>query len=155
MSNSIKFKVERKIQSADDFTVDDCWQSKDRDPKTGQIVADPKKFPNGMKAVTDKIHSLGLRAGIYATGGTKTCAGFPGSLNHEAKDAETFAAWGFDALKYDNCFHQGQSGTEEKSASRLNKMSDAVASTGRSMILALCNWGQDKPWNWAGKHWNS
>ena len=83
--------------------VDDCWSLKQRDAD-GRLQADPEKFPNGMKAVGDYLHSKGLKFGMYSCDGTHTCAGYPGSFEHEFQDAETFASWGVDYLKYDNCY---------------------------------------------------
>ncbi|MFD1907640.1 glycoside hydrolase family 27 protein [Paenibacillus rhizoplanae] len=87
----------------DYIVIDDCWSLKDRD-KDGKLVADPVKFPNGMKAVADYIHSKGLKFGMYSCVGTHTCAGYPGSFEHEFQDAESLAEWGVDFLKYDYCF---------------------------------------------------
>jgi alpha-galactosidase len=85
--------------------VDDCWAVKDgRDNVTGQIIPDPVKFPNGIKGVADQIHGLGLKVGIYGSAGTNTCGGYPAEIGHEELDAATFAAWGIDYLKYDNCY---------------------------------------------------
>ena len=83
--------------------IDDCWSLKQRDEK-GYLVPDPEKFPQGMKAVADYVHSKGLKFGMYSCCGTHTCAGYPGSFEHEFQDAETFASWGVDYLKYDNCY---------------------------------------------------
>ena len=81
--------------------IDDCWQvSRDKD---GNIVADPQRFPSGIKALADYVHSLGLKFGIYSDAGSKTCAGRPASLGHEYQDARQYAAWGVDYLKYDWC----------------------------------------------------
>src|SRR5215467_9331903 len=81
------------------IVIDDCWQvSRDAD---GKIVADAQRFPNGMKAVGDYVHSLGLKFGIYSDAGYKTCAGRPGSLGHEYQDAVRYAFWGVDYLKED------------------------------------------------------
>jgi len=84
------------------IVIDDCWQVA-RD-KAGNIVADPQRFPSGIKALADYAHSLGLKFGIYSDAGSKTCAGRPGGLGHEYQDALTYAAWGVDYLKYDWCF---------------------------------------------------
>ena len=86
--------------------IDDCWQ-KSRD-KNGKIVPDKSKFPNGMKAVADYVHSKGLKFGIYSDAGIKTCGGYPGSRGYEFIDAETYAEWGVDYLKYDWCNHGKQ-----------------------------------------------
>ncbi|KAH6663193.1 putative alpha-galactosidase B [Halenospora varia] len=84
--------------------IDDCWSIKSgRDNLTHQIIPDPAKFPTGIKGTADKIHALGLKIGIYSSAGTETCAGYPASIGYESLDAATFAEWGIDYLKYDNC----------------------------------------------------
>jgi alpha-galactosidase len=86
-------------------SVDDCWSVKEgRDNVTDRIIPDPVKFPNGIKGIADEIHDLGLKVGIYGSAGTKTCGGYPAQIGHEYLDAETFASWGIDYLKYDNCY---------------------------------------------------
>ena len=84
------------------IVLDDGWMSKERD-ENGDLVADPQKFPNGMKALADYVHGKGLKFGLYGCAGSKTCAGFPGNRGHEYQDARSFAAWGVDFLKYDWC----------------------------------------------------
>ncbi|KAH8661506.1 putative alpha-galactosidase B [Tricladium varicosporioides] len=85
--------------------IDDCWAVKSgRDNKTGQITPDPVKFPSGIKGVVDEIHALGLKVGIYGSAGTQTCGGYPAQIGNEYLDAATFAAWGIDYFKYDNCY---------------------------------------------------
>ena len=86
------------------LVIDDCWSKRERDPQTGKIVPDEEKFPNGMKAVSDYVHSKGLKFGMYSCAGTRTCADYPGSFDHEYLDAETFAEYGVDFLKYDFCY---------------------------------------------------
>ncbi|MGN1422531.1 MAG: glycoside hydrolase family 27 protein, partial [Oscillospiraceae bacterium] len=83
--------------------IDDCWSEKQRD-ENGRLVPDHLKFPNGMKAVADYVHSKGLKFGMYSCAGTHTCGGHPGSFEHEFVDAATFAEWGVDYLKYDYCY---------------------------------------------------
>ncbi|KAF1836085.1 alpha-galactosidase precursor [Decorospora gaudefroyi] len=85
--------------------IDDCWSDKaiQRDNVTGRIRPDPIKFPKGIKHTADKIHEMGLKIGIYGDAGSTTCGGYAGSLGHEEVDAKTFAEWGIDYLKYDNC----------------------------------------------------
>lgn len=85
------------------IVIDDCWSLKERDAE-GNLVADPAKFPSGMKALADYIHDKGLKFGMYSCVGTHTCAGYPGSFEHEFQDAALFAEWGVDYLKYDYCF---------------------------------------------------
>lgn len=84
--------------------IDDGWSEKVRD-SAGRLVPDRKKFPNGIKPVIDYIHSKGLKFGIYSCCGNLTCGAYPGSYAHEYIDAETFAEWGVDYLKYDFCYH--------------------------------------------------
>ncbi|KAK4557021.1 hypothetical protein LTR86_006002 [Recurvomyces mirabilis] len=84
---------------------DDCWSNLDgRDNYTHQLVANATKFPQGITGTSGKIHDLGFKFGIYSSAGTKTCGGYPASLGYEEIDAATFASWGVDYLKYDNCF---------------------------------------------------
>ncbi|KAI0408047.1 glycoside hydrolase family 27 protein [Xylaria palmicola] len=86
------------------INLDDCWQAQSgRDNETQQLVPDPAKFPNGISGLADQIHELGFKVGIYSSAGTETCAGYPASLGYESIDAATWAAWGIDYLKYDNC----------------------------------------------------
>ena len=123
--------------------VDDCWEAMSRD-KLGNIVADPKKFPSGMKALGDYLHAKGFQFGIHNCAGTKTCAGFPGGRGHEFQDALTYASWGVDFLKYDWCEH-GTANSEET----YKTMRDGLATAGRPIIFSLCEWGDTKPWLWA------
>lgn len=123
------------------IVIDDCWQI-DRD-KDGYIIVDKEKFPSGMKALADYVHSKGLKFGIYSDAGTKTCAKRPGSKGFELKDAETYAKWGIDYLKYDWCFTEGQDPVKSYS-----KMRDALFSQKRPIVFSICEWGQNKPWEW-------
>ncbi|KAL1952162.1 hypothetical protein VTO73DRAFT_1311 [Trametes versicolor] len=129
--------------------MDDCWHAAARDPDTGAPVADATKFPNGIKALADEVHGLGLKFGIYSSAGTYTCGGRFGSLDHEEIDAQTYASWGVDYLKYDNCFNEGRAGTPKISYDRFNNMSRALNATGRPILYSMCNWGEDGPWNFA------
>ncbi|OJT12590.1 Alpha-galactosidase [Trametes pubescens] len=129
--------------------MDDCWHAAARDPDTGAPVADPSKFPNGIKALADEVHGLGLKFGIYSSAGTYTCGGRFGSLDHEEIDAQTYASWGVDYLKYDNCYNEGRAGTPKISYDRFNNMSRALNATGRPILYSMCNWGEDGPWNFA------
>lgn len=122
--------------------IDDCWQvSRDQQ---GNIVADPKHFPSGMKALADYVHSKGLKFGLYSDAGTKTCAGRPGSRGHEYQDALQYAAWGVDYLKFDWC----STSTQNAQAS-YTTMHDALVSSGRPIVFSMCEWGTAKPWLWA------
>jgi alpha-galactosidase len=129
--------------------IDDCWMTHDRDPGTGRLVPDPVKFPSGISGVADYVHARGLKLGIYEDAGTATCAGFPGSLGHEQVDAQTFADWGVDYLKYDNC-NNNTDGSLADFVHRYTAMGDALAATGRPIVYSVCEWGQVDPWNWAG-----
>ncbi|MBP2708457.1 lectin [Microbispora sp. RL4-1S] len=133
--------------------IDDCWSTKSRNA-AGDLVADPAKFPSGMRALADYVHGKGLKLGIYSSAGTTTCAGYPASLGYEARDAALWASWGIDYLKYDNCGdHQGKSGVQ-----RYTAMRDALAATGRPMLFSLCNWGQESVWTWGmgvGNSWRT
>ena len=82
--------------------IDDCWSEKARDAG-GNLVPNATRWPNGVKAVSDQIHAMGLKFGMYGCAGTLTCAGYPGSQGHEVQDAKTLASWGVDYWKYDNC----------------------------------------------------
>ncbi|KAJ3528219.1 hypothetical protein NM688_g8024 [Phlebia brevispora] len=135
--------------------IDDCWQAPSRDAATGAPVADPNKFPNGMKDLSDKIHDLGLKFGLYSNAGTYTCGGRFGSLGYEEIDAQTYAEWGVDYLKYDNCYNEGLSGTPKISYDRFANMSRALNATGRPILYSMCNWGEDGPWNFASNIANS
>jgi len=121
--------------------IDDCWEGvRDAD---GRLQPDPKRFPSGMRALGDYIHSKGLLFGIYSDAGAKTCAGRPASQGHEYQDAAQFAAWGVDYLKYDWCTTYTRDGQEAYTT-----MSDAIRATGRPIILSICDWGTNKPWIW-------
>ncbi|MFH8938652.1 NPCBM/NEW2 domain-containing protein [Streptomyces griseosporeus] len=125
--------------------LDDCWAKPQRDAD-GKLVPDPVRFPHGIKAVADYVHSKGLKLGIYTSAGTKTCDpnGFPGALGHEYSDARQFADWGVDYLKYDNCNNQGLDARQ-----RYRTMRDALKATGRPIVFSICEWGENKPWEWA------
>lgn len=123
--------------------IDDCWSLKERD-ENGRLVADPEKFPNGMKAVADYVHSKGLKFGMYSCSGTHTCAGYPGSLEHEFVDAQTFADWGVDFLKYDYCYKpQNIPGNI-----LYKRMGMALKQTGRDILFSACSWGADNTADW-------
>jgi alpha-galactosidase len=134
--------------------LDDCWALPDRDAR-GNLVADPVRFPHGIKAVADYVHAKGLKFGLYSSAGTKTCDshGFPGGLGHERQDAELWASWGVDYLKYDNC---NNTGTDARA--RYQAMGDALKATGRPILYSVCEWGSDQPWTWApalGNSWRT
>lgn len=124
------------------IVIDDCWQV-GRD-ENGKIIVDPERFPAGMKALADYVHSKGLKFGIYSCAGTHTCQGRPGSHGYEDSDAETYAGWGVDYLKYDFCNARGIN--QQKA---YTDMSKALAKSGRPVVFSLCEWGTSRPWSWA------
>ena len=125
------------------IVIDDCWQiSRD---ENGDIIADKDRFPHGMKYVADYIHSKGLKFGIYSCAGKATCQGRPGGLGHEYQDARTYAKYGVDYLKYDWC-----NTTTQDAKSSYTNMRDALFTAGRPIVFSLCEWGANKPWEWAG-----
>ena len=125
--------------------LDDCWQIS-RDER-GDIQADPAKFPSGMKALGEYLHSRGLKFGLYSDAGEKTCGGRPGSQGHEFQDAAQYARWGVDYVKYDWC-STGTGEGERNPREAYATMSRAIAASGRPMILSICEWGDHKPWLW-------
>ncbi len=151
--------------------IDDCWQvGRNND---GEIIVDPERFPHGMKFLADYIHSKGLKFGIYSCAGIYTCQGRPGSRGHEFQDARTYAKWGVDYLKYDWCYATGEdakctASTQEHSIYAYTTMRDALFAAGRPVVFSICEWGFQKPWEWANNvghlwrtywdikdHWNS
>ncbi len=121
--------------------IDDCWQVK-RD-SNGNIVADDKRFPSGMKALADYVHTKGLKFGLYSDAGTKTCQGRPGSRGYEFQDARQYAAWGVDYLKYDWC----NTSTQDAHSS-YEIMRAALDASGRAIVFSICEWGTTRPWLW-------
>ena len=118
--------------------IDDCWSMRERGAD-GRLVPDPVKFPEGIAAVADYVHSLGLKLGIYGDAGTQTCAGYPGSLGNELIDARTWAAWGIDYLKYDNCHNQSD-GSREDFVARYTAMRNALDAVDRPIVFSMCEW---------------
>jgi alpha-galactosidase len=131
--------------------VDDCWANWQRD-KDGHLQPNPKRFPSGIAALADYIHERGLKFGLYSSAGVSTCEplqedrGFPGGLGHEKDDAKTFASWHVDYLKYDNCNNQ-----KVDAHKRYTDMAEALRGSGRQIFFSMCEWGENKPWLWAGK----
>jgi alpha-galactosidase len=125
------------------LVVDDAWEAMERDSQ-GNLVPDPIRFPSGMKALGDYLHSKGFQFGIHNCAGTKTCAGYPGGRGHEFQDARSYASWGVDYLKYDWCEHGTANGPET-----YKTMRDALHAAGRPIVFSLCEWGDTKPWLWA------
>jgi alpha-galactosidase len=126
--------------------IDDTWEGP-RDPQ-GNITSNAK-FPS-MKALADYVHSKGLKIGLYSSPGPQTCAGYEGSYRHEVQDARTYAAWGFDYLKYDWCSARGIYKPFEMRAV-YQKMGDALQATGRPIIFSLCQYGLDDVWKWGAQ----
>src|SRR5262245_47743129 len=125
--------------------IDDCWMDYGRDPE-GNLRPDPLSFPNGIAALADYVHARGLKLGIYSSAGTLTCAGRPGSIGYETRDAARFAEWGVDYLKYDNCGdHLGRTAIQ-----RFTAMRDALVATGRPIVFSICNWGLEQVHTWGG-----
>src|SRR3569833_1641037 len=135
--------------------IDDTWEGQ-RD--ASGLLHTNSKFPD-MKALADYVHSKGLKLGIYSSPGPKTCANYEGSLGHEEQDAKMYAEWGIDYLKYDLCSFipavmQKQAPHDKAAQMRLmiaayDKMSKALKATGRPIVLSLCQYGWDSPWEWA------
>jgi alpha-galactosidase len=131
--------------------IDDCWHGK-RD-EHGVIHPDAERFPSGIKALADYVHNKGLKLGIYSDAGATTCGGRPGSRGHEYQDAKTYADWGIDYVKYDWCDTKGLN-----AAGAYTTMRDAIRAAGRPMLFSICEWGDNKPWDWAadiGHSWRT
>ena len=126
------------------LVLDDGWMAMERDSITGDLIADPKKFPNGMKAVIDYVHAKGLKFGLYNCAGTKTCAGYPGTRGYEYQDARFYASLNIDYLKYDWCNTDGMTTKEAYTT-----MSKALKATRHPIVFSLCEWGSSQPWQWA------
>ncbi|MBE0534807.1 MAG: NPCBM/NEW2 domain-containing protein [Phycisphaerae bacterium] len=127
------------------LVIDDAWMAKDRD-KDGRLVADPVKFPSGMKAIGEYIHSKGLKFGLYEDRGKLTCQQLPGSLGYEQIDMETFAEWGVDYIKMDSCFAEsnGRMSSEDYALYRR-----CIEATGRPIVLSISDFG-NAAWAWGG-----
>lgn len=124
--------------------IDDGWQG-GRDNKNN-IIPDPAKFPSGIKALADYVHSKGLKLGIYSDAAQLTCAGYTASYGFEDQDAKTFASWGIDYLKYDYCHAPSDAITAQV---RYKAIADALRKSGRDIDLGICEWGDRQPWLWA------
>jgi len=124
--------------------IDDCWANWKRDAN-GNIQANPVRFPSGIKALADYIHSKGLKFGLYSSAGTWTCEpkeenrGFPGGLGHEKQDAATYASWGVDYLKYDNCPDPGAD-PGPRIKPQYQAMRDALDKVDRPIVYSICAW---------------
>ena len=146
------------------INIDDTWEG---DRNADGVLTSNAKFPD-MKALADYVHSRGLKLGIYSGPGSKTCAGFNASLDHEVQDAQLYASWGIDYLKYDYCSFgwdmSKKSPTDETGQMRqmvdaYAKMGKALQQSGRPIVYSLCQYGMDAPWEWApaigGNLWRS
>ena len=135
--------------------IDDCWSLKERDGN-GDLVADPAKFPSGIKALAAHVHGLGLKLGIYSDAAEKTCGGYLGSLGFEDQDAARWASWDVDFLKYDYCHAPGDQAT---AIERYTRMGQALKRTGREFLYSLCEWGGRSPHVWGqaagGQMWRA
>lgn len=130
--------------------IDDFWEADERDAE-GRLQAHPERFPGGIAALADYVHARGLKFGIYSCAGTHTCGGRLASYGREEIDAQTFADWGVDFLKYDFCYKP--LGVDGPSLYR--RMGQALRATGRPILFSACEWGTNKPWEWgpqAGCH---
>ena len=135
--------------------IDDTWEG-ERD--ASGVLHTNSKFPD-MKALADYVHSKGLKIGIYSSPGPKTCAGYAGSLGHEEQDAQLYASWGIDYLKYDLCSFSAQvmakQAPDDKAVqmrlmiATYDKMDKALKATGRPIVFSLCQYGWDAVWEWA------
>ena len=125
--------------------ADDCWALRERGAD-GRLVPDPVKFPHGMKYVAEKLHAMGLKFGMYSCAGLMTCAAYPSSYNREYLDAETFASWGVDYLKYDYCFKP----LSADGKNLYRRMGLALANCGRDILFSGCSWGADNTHEWIG-----
>ena len=123
--------------------IDDLWQG-GRD-RQNNIIPDPEKFPSGIKALADYVHSKGLKLGIYSDAAQLTCGGWTASLGFEEQDARTFASWGIDYLKYDYCNAPEDSATARQ---RYRTMANALQNSGRDIVLGICEWGQRQGEEW-------
>ena len=123
--------------------IDDCWSLKERDSED-KLAADPEKFPSGIKALADYVHDKGFKFGMYSCCGTRTCADYPGSFEHEYEDARQFAQWGVDYLKYDNCFKP----QFQDCRTLYRRMGLALANSGRDIVFSACQWGTESVHEW-------
>ena len=128
------------------IVIDDCWSIRDRRDSNGDLLADPEKFPSGIKALADDVHSKGFKLGIYSDAAEQTCAGYPGSLGFEEQDAQLWASWGIDFLKYDYC--HAPMFDQAIAIERYTRMGEALRKTGREFLFSLCEWGNQAPHLW-------
>lgn len=128
--------------------LDDLWHAEARDPATNKPLYDTKKFPGGLKNLAKFVHDKGLKFGIYSDAAERTCANAFGSYGYEEIDAQQYAEWDFDLLKYDYC---GAPGDQKTAYDRYKKMGDALKATGRDILFYMCEWGAREPWKWGAE----
>ncbi len=135
------------------LNLDDNWMANPARDANGNLRADPTRFPNGIKALADYVHAKGLKLGIYGDRGTMTCMNIPqsGSRGYEDRDAKTFASWGIDYLKYDNC--NIPNGSDQKADYK--KMQTALANCGRPIVFSICAWGYQSWMPETGNLWRT
>lgn len=133
--------------------IDDCWAMQEGRGPARQLIPDPIRFPSGISGLAEYIHGLGLKLGLYSDAGTNTCQGQPGSLGYEDIDANTFAAWGVDYLKYDNCNNQSIA-----APTRYVAMRNALLRVPRPIFYSICTWGTEFVTSWGpvvGNSWRT
>lgn len=123
--------------------LDDCWMARARGP-SGELRADPSRFPSGIGALADYVHARGLKFGLYQSPGVRTCAGYPGMRGHFAQDTRTFAAWSVDFLKLDWC----HAAPDRQAPAVYAAMRNALHRTRRPIVLSISNWGRQRVWLW-------
>jgi alpha-galactosidase len=128
------------------IVIDDCWTVKTGRDGNSDLIPDPEKFPNGIKALSDYVHDRGFKLGIYSDAAEMTCAGYPGSLGFEDQDARLWASWGIDLLKYDYC--HAPMFDQAIAIERYTRMGDALRNSGREFLFSLCEWGNQAPHLW-------
>lgn len=145
----------------DYVNIDDCWMVKPgaKEPELGGppreadgTIRPNRRFPD-MKALADFMHARGLKAGLYTGPGPTTCAGFTASWQHEEVDARTFAAWGFDFLKYDWCSYTKVAGGKDREhlMKPYRLMGGLIEKLDRDVVFNLCQYGMGNVWEWGGE----
>ena len=142
----------------DTFVIDDCWQALSRDGQ-GKLRSHPARFPSGMPWMGEQLKERGFKFGLYGSPGRKTCAmiydRYPGhdlgSFGREQLDADTFADWGVDFLKYDWC-EADEDGTALRYPEAFERMALALEATGREIVYSISEYGRTEPWTWAGEY---
>ena len=134
------------------LNLDDKWMDDDGRDGQGNLVGDSQRFPSGIADLVSYVNALGLKLGLYGDRGTETCAHYnnntpcqSGSYGRETQDAATFAAWGVDYLKYDNCAIAAGRDNDQAQQEDYQAMADALRATGQPIVLSICAWDA-KPW---------